>query len=202
MVGGSPPAIMLALLCLLSNAANEIVLAAVIAALLPPFQPSLTVTSREDLGERDVRRLGTAAGLSFLWTPSCHQEEHAANYTHPRCRVIRLRAMTSFRKSRWADARSARAPGEAFWGYGKKRPGAFSAPSLSLLPNKGALGHRFRRRGRRLGGKRCANATENKTLVGPVWFQCKKPSTRSAAGLLKTLLHLTPGWRDSAPLAF
>ena len=60
---------MLALLCLLSNAANEIVLGAVIAALLPPFQPSLTVTSREDLGERDVRRLGTAAGLSFLWTP-------------------------------------------------------------------------------------------------------------------------------------
>ena len=123
-------------------------------------------------------------------------EEHAANYTHPRCRVIRLRAMTSFRKSRWADARSARARGEAFWGYGKKRPGAFSAPSLSLLPNKGALGHRFRRRGRRLGGKRCANATEDKTLVGPVWFQCKKPSTRSAAGLLKTLLHLTPVRRD------
>ena len=121
-------------------------------------------------------------------------EEHAANYTHPRCRVIRLRAMTSFRKSRWADARSARAPGEAFWGYGKKRPGAFSAPSLSLLPNKGALGHRFRRRRDALGENAAPMPPRIKLWLAHFGSSARSPA--SAAGLLKTLLHLTPVRRD------
>ena len=87
-------------MCLLRNTTNEIVKLPIIAALLPPFHPSLTVTSREDLGERDVRRLGTAAGLSFFMGPlHATIEEFAADgFTHieanrPRGRVIRLRTI-------------------------------------------------------------------------------------------------------------